>query len=92
MNLIDFIPIGKKYKKTKQQLMYEAKITDDKEFRRQMAELQNKYIIIWEYGYYLPSTKEEYMEVIKKLEQQKEEKNRIIKLAYREMEGKKNEI
>lgn len=87
MNLIDVVPIGKKYKKTRSQLMYEAKIMDVRNFRNEMEQLKSKYSIIFEDGYYLPSSKEEYEEFIDKLKNRKNKLDEKIKLAYKEMEA-----
>lgn len=88
MSLINIMQIGKKNRQTKQQLMYKAKITDEKQFKKELAELKKQYIVIFDDGYYLPSSKEEYMEFINKMEEQGENINRIIELAYKEMEEK----
>ena len=87
MELISVIPIGKKYKENRQTIMYNAKITDEKQFKKELAKLREKYIIIFDEGYYLPSSKEEYLEFIKKLNGQVFETTKTIDLAYKEMEG-----
>lgn len=92
MNLIDFIPIGKKYRKTRKQLMYESKIFDTECFKREMRQLKNEYIIIFDDGYYLPSSKEEYTEFINKMTKKKEEIIQKIELAYKEMEERNEKI
>ena len=86
MNLIEAIPIGKKYRQTREQLMYKTKITDVSQFREELAKLRDQYIIIFDNGYYLPSSKEEYLEIIKKLNGQVYETTKTINLAYKEME------
>jgi len=90
MNLIDAIPIGNKYKKNRQQLMYETKITDVNQFKKKLTELRKKYIIVFDEGYYLPASKEEYLSFIKKLNGQVSDTVKTIDLAYREMEEKEN--
>lgn len=87
MNLINIIPVGKKHKETRDNLMYKAKITDVMQFKKELAELRKQYIIIFDDGYYLPSSKEEYEEFIKKMEEQRDNANKTIELAYKEMEG-----
>jgi len=86
MNLIDIIPIGDKFKQTRQQLMYQAKITDVSQFKKELAELRKKYIIVFDDGYYLPSSKEEYLNFIKKLNGQVSDTVKTIDLAYQKME------
>lgn len=85
MNLIDFIPIGKENKQTRQELMYKAKITED-EFKKELLNLKHKYIILFDNGYYLPQTKEEYLEFIQKQNQRLCDTAKTIDLAYKEME------
>ena len=46
MKLIECIPIGKQNKETKDDLMKKAKITDVRMFRKELAKLKEKYIII----------------------------------------------
>lgn len=86
MNLIEAIPIGKKHKMNRQQLMYEAKITKVEAFKRELAKLRDEYIIIFDEGYYLPSSEEEYLEFIKKLNGQAYDITKTIDLAYKKME------
>lgn len=87
MNLHEIIPIGKKNKLSRQELMYKAKITDVKQFRQEMAKLKEKYIVIFDDGYYLPATKEEYEEFIEKMQLQVGNINSTIELAKQEMEA-----
>lgn len=86
MNLIDVIPIGKENRETRDNLMYKAKIMDKREFKQELAKLKEKYIIIYDEGYYLPSSKEEYLEFINKMKKQANDVNKIIELACQEME------
>ena len=44
MELYKVIPIGKKNKISRQELMYKAKITDVKQFRQEIAKLKEKYM------------------------------------------------
>lgn len=88
MNLLNFMPIGKKYRKTRKQLMYEAKLQDEKIFKNELTELRKEYLIMFDDGYYLPSSKEEYSEIIEKMEKQNDEIRQRLKIAYKEMEKK----
>ncbi len=87
MSLIDIIPIGKEHKKTRQELMYEAKITNIQVFKQEIAKLKEKYIILFDDGYYFPATKEEYINFIKKMETRIKNDMNTLELAYDEMEG-----
>lgn len=86
MNLIDIIPIGKENKITRQQLMQRAKIFDVNQFKKKLTNLREQYIIVFDDGYYLPSSKEEYEEFINKMKEQAKDVGKIIELAYQEME------
>lgn len=86
MKLIEVIPIGKEHKKTRQELMYSAKIIDIREFKQEISKLKERYIIIFDNGYYLPASKEEYMEFIEKQKEQLNNTTKTIELAYKEME------
>ena len=85
MKLIECIPTGKQNKETREMLISKANITL-RQFKKELAKLRNKYIIINDKGYYLPENKEEYEEFIQKLNRQVYEIKKIIDLAYREME------
>ncbi len=85
MNLIDFIPIGREQKQTRQELMCNAKISED-DFKRELAKIKKQYIVIFDNGYYLPQTKEEYLEFIQKQNQRLCDTAKTIDLAYKEME------
>ena len=86
LTLIDVIPIGKKNKETRDNLMYKAKIMDIRTFRKELAELRKQYIIICDDGYYIPSSHEEYLEFIKKSNSQIYDITETINLAYKRME------
>ena len=88
MNLIDVIPIGKKHKEPREALMCKINMYDTNEFRKQLADLRKQYIILYDEGYYLPSSQEEYWEFIQKLKKQVEDIEKTISLAYKEMEEK----
>ncbi len=86
MKLIGCIPIGKQNKETREILMNKTNLTQ-RQFRKELARLRNKYIIINDNGYYLPANKEEIQEFIQKLNRQVYEINKTIALAYKGMEG-----
>lgn len=84
---ISDIPKGKENRKTRQQLMYEFKITDEKQFKTELAELKQDNIIIFEDdGYYVPNKKEELESFIKKYNKQNINIVKIIDLAYQMLE------
>lgn len=84
MKLIGCIPIGKQNKETREVLMHKANLTQ-RQFRKELARLRNKYIIINDNGYYLPANKEEYEEFIQKQNERYCEIKETIDLAYKEM-------
>lgn len=91
MDLINYIPIGKQHKETRDSLMSKAKITDVRAFRKEIAKLKDKYIIINDNGYYLPANQQEYEEFIKVIEKKIGRLNKTIDLANNEMKrGTKN--
>ena len=85
MKLIEYIPIGKQNKETREVLMNKANLTL-RQFRKELSILRNKYIIINENGYYLPTNKKEYEEFIEKQNERYSEIKKTIDLAYKEME------
>ena len=87
MKLIECIPIGKQNKETREKLMSEANMTL-RQFKKEIAQLRDKYIIINNDGYYIPANKEEYEEFIQKLNKQSKNIDKIITLAYKEMESR----
>ena len=86
MKLIECIPIGKQNKETREVLMNKAKLTP-RQFRKELAKLRNKYIIINDNGYYLPANKDEYEEFIEKQSERYCEIRKTIDLAYKEMKN-----
>lgn len=86
LKLYEVIPIGKKNKISRQELMYKAKITDIRQFKQEMAQIRERYIVIFNDGYYLPASKEEYKEFIEKMKAQASDIDSTIKLAEQEME------
>ena len=88
MKLIDIIPIGKKHKETRENLMKKINIKDARTFREMIKDLRGEYVVLFDDGYYLPASKEEYMEFINKMKNQQKEAEKVISLAYKEMEKK----
>ena len=86
MKLINCIPIGKQNKETREVLMNKVKITP-RQFRKELAKLRNKYIIINDNGYYMPANKKEYEEFIEKQNERYCEIRKTIDLAYKEMKN-----
>ncbi len=89
MKLIECIPIGKQNKETREELVNKANLTP-RQFRKELARLRNKYIIINDNGYYLPVNKEEYEEFIEKQNERYCEIKKTIDLAYKEMKNINN--
>ncbi len=81
------IPIGKQNKETRNVLMNKANLTP-RQFRKELARLREKYIIINDNGYYLPASKEEYEEFIQKQNERYIKIKETIDLAYKEMKDK----
>ena len=86
MKLIECIPIGKQNKETREVLISKTNLTP-RQFRKELAELRNKYIIINDNGYYLPANRQEYEEFIQKQNERYCEIRRTIDLAYKEMKN-----
>ena len=86
MRLIECIPIGKQNKETREMLINKTKLTP-RQFKKELAKLRNKYIIINEDGYYLPANKEEYEEFIQTQNEKYCKIRKTIDLAYKEMKG-----
>ena len=86
MKLIECIPIGKQNKETREILMNKANLTP-RQFRKELAVLRNKYIIINDSGYYIPANKEEYEEFIQKQNERYCEIKKTIDLAYKKMKN-----
>lgn len=88
MQLIDAIPVGKKNRENRKTLMKKANISIENDFRKELQELRKEHVIIFDDGYYLPETKEEYNEFTNKIKKNIAEMNDILKIAKKEMEGK----
>lgn len=88
---INIFPLGKENRKTRQQLMYIAKIFDETQFKKELSELKKENIIIFENdGYYIPNKKEELENFINKIDKQNKEITKVLNLAnemLKEMEG-----
>ena len=84
MKLIEYIPIGKQNKETREVLMNKANLTQ-RQFKKELAKLRSKYIIINDNGYYMPANIEEYEEFIEKQNERYCEIRKTIDLAYKEM-------
>lgn len=79
---IDIFPQGKENRKTRQQLMYKAKIFNETQFKKELAELKKENIIIFENdGYYIPNKKEELQNFINKIDKQNKEITKVLNLA-----------
>ena len=88
-DLINIIPKGKKNKVDRKYLILKAGIKNAKTFQEILKELRKKYIVIFDEGYFLPETKEEYQELINRLNKQICSLNETLRLAHKEMEGGK---
>lgn len=83
---IEMIPTGQENKITRENLMEKSNINSINEFKKEIEELKQNYIILYEEGYYRPSSKDEYEEVIKKCNLKTNNMQRIIEIAKKEME------
>ena len=88
MKLIEVLPIGKENKKTRNVLMKESKIKDVEEFKKQLADIKKQYIVIFDDGYYLPASKDEYDNFINKTNEQIKYYTKLKQMANKEMEEK----
>lgn len=88
MKLIEILPIGKENKKTRKTLMKEANIKDVEEFKKQLADIKKQYIVIFDDGYYLPASKDEYDNFINRTNEQIEYYTKLKEIANKEMEDK----
>lgn len=84
---IENFPVGRENKKTRKELMESTNITNEKQFKKELAELkQNNIILCVDNGYYIPNTKEELQNFIEKCNKQNYVTVRIINLAYKKLE------
>ncbi len=86
MNLVEYIPIGKKHREERNSIMARANIFDVNIFKKELSLAKKKYIILYDDGYYMPASKEEYQEFIDKMNQHKIEITDLIERANKEME------
>ena len=78
---------GKENRKTRQQLMYIAKIFDETQFKRELSELKKENIIIFENdGYYIPNKRQELEIFIDKIGKQNKEITKVLNLANQMLE------
>lgn len=78
---------GKENRKTRQQLMYIAKIFDENQFKKELAELKKENIIIFENdGYYIPNKRQELEIFIDKIGKQNKEITKVLNLANQMLE------
>ena len=59
MSLEQCILKGKKNRKTREQLMFEANLDRDS-FKKELATIKETKIVLFDNGYYMPNTEEEY--------------------------------
>ena len=77
---IDIFPQGKENRKTRQQLMYKAKIFNETQFKKEN-------IIIFENdGYYIPNKRQELEIFIDKIGKQNKEITKVLNLANQMLE------
>ena len=88
MKLIEVLPIGKENKKTRNVLMKELNIRDIEEFKKQLADIKKQYIVIFDDGYYLPASQDEYDNFMNKTNEQIEYYTKLKQMANKEMEEK----
>lgn len=82
-----FFQNGKENRKTRQQLMYKAKIFDENQFKKELSELKKDNIIIFENdGYYIPNKTEELQNFINKIDKQNKEITKVLNLANQMLE------
>lgn len=82
-----FFQNGKENRKTRQQLMYKAKIFDENQFKKELSELKKGNIIIFENdGYYIPNKRQELEIFIDKIGKQNKEITKVLNLANQMLE------
>lgn len=85
---IELIPYGKENKVSRKSLIKQANI-EEKDFNVELAKLREQYIIMSDTiskSYWRPNSKEEYENFIRKYQHRNYDTNRMIMLAYKEME------
>ena len=86
---IELIPYGKENKINEKELMKLSGIQDKKVFNKEVAMLRKKYIIMLDKttgDYWRSNSKEELQEFIKKYQYRNYDINKVIMLAYKELE------
>lgn len=82
----NYIPIGKENRKTRKEIMEEAKIIDRDEFKKELAEVRKEEIVVFNEGYYIPNKKEEIQDFIKDCNAIGIETNRLIEMGYKKID------
>lgn len=82
---IENIPIGNKHKKSRKELMSELKIDEDT-FKKDLAKIKEKNIVLFDGGYYRPTEIKEYDSLINKLKNIEGNAKKSIKIALKERE------
>lgn len=85
MKLEDCILKGKRNKRTREQLMFEAKIDRDT-FKKELAKLKENKIVLFDDGYYIPNTIEDYEAFKEKCLKEISNIKKLVKLANKEEE------
>lgn len=88
---IEIIPKGKENKLKRKDLMLIANIKDEEIFKKELSELKKNYIVLFDDGYYRPSTEQDYREFMDKCNEKRTEMYELIVLAKKEMEGLNND-
>lgn len=92
---IELIPYGKENKISRKSLMELANIQDKKILDEEIVKLKKRYIIFSiktteDIMYWRSNSKEELQEFIKKYQYRSYDNNRMIMLAYKELEEMEN--
>ena len=85
---INLISFGKENAISKESIMRTSKIYRDEDFRKRLAELRKRYIILSSSehkGYWRPDTKQEYINFITEYTKRLRETKEVIELAQKEM-------
>jgi predicted HAD superfamily hydrolase len=87
---INLISFGKENSISKESIMRISKICKEEDFRKALAVLRKKYIILSSSehkGYWRPNTKQEYISFILEYTKRLKETEEVITLAQKEMKG-----
>ena len=85
MSLEQCILKGKNNKKTREQLMLEANLDRDS-FKKELARIKETKIVLFDNGYYMPNTIEEYENFKRKCKQEILNIKKLFYLAKKEEE------